>query len=280
MVYYETLTPQKIYSYTKVKENQKICTINLTKLPLDKFDIQSILYNFYHNSRFGNIPPLSLNELSNRKDIIKITANTTVFIPKNTKPSPIDVLLNSKDLAWTAEIEGHPIPIPVDVGLNTILSITSHNTLPIVNVAGNEYLNYVSVTKTIDRTDIKFGDSTSLIIYANRKEAKIIYKSTEYLSKRIKDLAFIIELAENHEINLGDAKIYLGKLISDENFDYIGAIQELESYKAIDRLFKSLHIEDDLNIGNINSNSSLEELELIMKVLGGKRSVKIDIDGT
>jgi len=53
----------------------------------------------------------------------------------------------------------------------------------------------------------------------------------------------------------------------------------LEYYKRIDSFWKSLKVNDDFDIGNIEANSSLSELDLLMKSMNGKEPVHIDIEG-
>jgi len=278
-IYYETLTPKKIRSYIKGKENQATCTIKLKKLPIDKYEIQSIFYNFYREISLGDIPPISLDELSARKDVVKITAGTTKFSPKDKQPSIIDVLLNN-ELFWTAELANHPTPIPIDLGTATELSITSKEGIPPIIVDGEKYDNYLSITKNKNSTIYKFGKSTTLEIPKNADRAKIKFTSSDLLSDRIKDLSFIISLIDARKIRLeGKDDINLGEIILDNPFDLDAAKAELNYYKRVDEFWKSLKVFDDFDIGNIDSNSSLDELNLLMESMNGKKSVHIDIDG-
>lgn len=170
VVYYETLTPQKISTYIKGKEQQESCTIKLKRLPKNKYKIQTIFHNFYPNSRFGNIPPISLDELSTRKDVVKITSSIMEFLPKNKKISPIDVLLNN-EVYWTAELSNSPIPIPIELTPDMQLAFVSKDGLPSIIVNGEKYDNYLSITRTRSSTIFKFGESTTLTIQENTRKA-------------------------------------------------------------------------------------------------------------
>lgn len=278
-VFYETLTPQKIRTYIKDIEGQESCTIKLKPLPLYKHELHTIFYNFYQHSSYGDIPSISFEELSSRTDIVKITTETVVFSPNGNMPSPIDVLLNN-ELYWRAEIAGYPISIPVEWEHDMEIEIVSKKGAPPIFLNGEKYENYVSVTKTKEKSIIQFGESTTITFTRGVKGAKMTYSHSNILAKRIKDLAFIVSVAETGVVTSEcDQIISLGKMIADEPFDINLAKRELEYYKRIDGFWKSLKITQDFDIGNIDSNSSLKELNLIMDSIGGKKTVHINTDG-
>lgn len=279
VVYYETLTPQKIRGYIKGIEHQESCTIKLRQFPKDKYKIQTIFHNFYPNSRLGNIPPISIDELSTRKDVVKITSRIMEFLPKNKKISPIDILLNN-EVYWTAELSSSPIPIPIELTPDMQLAFVSKDGLPSILVNGEKYDNYLSITRTKNSTIFKFGESTTLTIQENTRKVDIKYTPSDSLTNRIKDLSFIISLAETRAIHAeGKDVLHLGEIITDNPFDVDAAKKALEAYKRIDKFGKSLNITGDFDIGNINSNSSLKELDLLIESIGGKQSVHINTDG-
>jgi hypothetical protein len=138
----------------------------------------------------------------------------------------------------------------------------------------------MSETQTKDDITIRFGESTTLVFIKNGRGAKLDYKLTGLLSNRIKDLNFIISILETGVIVFGEnKKVDLGEMVAKTPFDIVSAKKELESYKRIDQFWKSLHVEADFDIGNIDSNSSLEELFLLMKSINGKQTIHINLDG-
>ena len=277
-VYYETLTPRKIRSYIKGKEHQETCTIKLNRLPKDKLKIQSIFLNFYKESSLGDVEPISLDKLSSIKDNIKISATVSQFLPKRNKISPIDVLLNN-ELLWTAEFPNHPIPIPIDLGPSTELSIILKEGLPSILVNGERYDNYLSITRNKNSTVYKFGQSTTLETPNNSKGIKIKFSLSGLLSDRIKDLIFMINLIETHKIRTEEVDIFkLGEIITDNPVDVEEAKNILDYHKRIDSFWKSLKVKDDFDIGKIDINSSLSELDLLMKSMNGKEPVHIDTE--
>lgn len=278
-VFYETLTPQKIKTYIKRIEHQESCTIKLRKLPADKYQIHSIFYNFYHNSFCGDIPSISFEELSSRTDIVKITANVILFSQNNNIPSPIDILLNN-ELYWKAEIAGFPISIPIEWEHDMKMSIVLKEGTSPIFVNGEKYENYVSVTKTQEKTIIQFGESTTITFTKGIKGAKIAYRHSNSLTNRIKDFGFIISVAETGAVTIEKNQIIsLGKMVVDNPFDISLAKKELEYYKKVDKFWKSLKITHDFHIGNIDSNSSYKELNLIMDSIGGRKTVHINTNG-
>lgn len=279
VIYYETLTPQKIRGYIKGIEHQESCTIKLRQFPKDKYKIQTIFHNFYPNSRLGNIPPISIDELSTRKDVVKITSRIMEFLPKNKKISPIDILLNN-EVYWTAELSSNPVPIPIELTPDMQLAFVSKDGLPSILVNGEKYDNYLSITRTKSSTIFKFGESTTLTIQENTRKADIKYTPSDSLTNRIKDLNFVISIAETRAIHVeGKDVLHLGEIIKDGPFDLRATKKALESYKRIDKFWKSLNITDDFDIGKINSNSSLRELDLLIESIDGKQPIHINTNG-
>lgn len=193
--------------------------------------------------------------------------------------SPIDVFLNN-ELYWTAILSDNPTPIPIESAHGMEIAIISKDGLPSIILNGEKYDNYISITRTRNSTIFKFGESTTFTFQEDTKRAKIKYTPSNSLTNRIKDLSFIISIAETGQIHVDGKDVFrLGEIKTDNPFDVGAAKKELESYKRIDRFWKSLNITGDFDIGNINSNSSLKELDLLMESIGGKQSVHINTDG-
>ena len=194
-IYYETLTPLKIGSYISGHENQGSRTIKLKELAKDKHEIQTVFLNFYQDSTkqhsFAHIPPISIEDLTKRSDITKISANVEFFAPKKTHPSPIDIFL-THEVYWYAEIKGSPIPHPIEWNPDIIIASTKNLS---VFVGDEEYENYVSVINARENTTVSFGKSTTLSIPKTKKGAKINYQLSNSLNDRLKDLAFLGSVA-------------------------------------------------------------------------------------
>ena len=280
-VFYETLTPLKITTYINGHDAQESRAIKLKKLPVDKYAIQTIFYNFYQHSfkqhSFSNIPPISFKELSSRRDIAKITFDLTIFSPKNKRPSPTEVFFKN-DVYWYAEIANSPILHPIE-WRSEMEVILENGFLPIF-VNGERYDNYISLKQTKRDETFQFGKSTTLIFTEKGKRATLNYKPSGMLSDRIKDFKFVISLIETGKIDFGEnRKAHVVEMVADKPFDIAYAKKELESYKRIEQFWKSLHVVNDFDIGNIDSNSSLDELYLLMKSINGKQPIHVDIDG-
>jgi hypothetical protein len=279
--FYEALTPLKIGNYIEGHKNQNSRVIKLKRLPGDKYAIQTIFYNFYQDSKkqhsFSSIPPIKLRTLSSSNDIVEITSSLTIFSPNKKLPSPIQTFLNN-EVYWYAKIANSPILHPIE--LVSEIKVVSKDGFPPIIVNGDRYDNYMSETQTKDDITIQFGESTTLVFIKNGRGAKLDYKLTGVLSNRIKDLNFIISILETGVIVFGEnKKVDLGQIHADTPFDIVSAKKELESYKRIEQFWKSLQVETDFDIGNIDSNSSLEELFLLMKSINGKQAIHINLDG-
>lgn len=278
-LFYDALTPLKIDNYTKGHQNQNSRVIQLKRLPSDKNAIQNIFYNFYQDSdkqhSFSNIAPIRLNELSLRNDIVGITSSIRIFSPdKNV--SPIQEFLRH-EVYWYAKIANSPIPHPVELFSMTVIS---KDGFPPIIVKGEKYDNYVIEKTTKDDISIQFGESTTFLFTSKDKRARIDFKLSGLLHSRIKDLCFIINLIETGEIVFGENKKFnLGQLVADTPFDIVSAKKKLESYKRIEQFWKSLLVESEFDIENIDSNSSLEELYLLMKSINGKHPIRVNVDG-
>ncbi|MEZ5198373.1 MAG: hypothetical protein R2764_18895 [Bacteroidales bacterium] len=279
--FYDALTPLKIGNYIESHKNQNSRVIKLKRLPGDKYSIQTIFYNFYQDSNkqhsFSNIPPIKLRTLSSSNDIVEITSSLTIFSPKKKLPFPIDAFLNN-EVYWYAKIANSPIPHPIE--LVSDIKLISKDGFPPIFVNGDRYDNYMSETQTKDDITIQFGESTTLVFIKNEKGARLDYRLTGMLRNRIKDLNFIISIIETGVIVFGEnKKVNLGQMHANTPFDIISAKKQLESYKRIEQFWKSLQVKADFDIGNIDSNSSLEELFLLMKSINGKQAIHINLDG-
>ena len=281
-IYYETLTPMKISDYIKGHEQQKSRTIHLSKLPEDKYKIQTIFYNFLKDSRkqhsFSDIPPIQLDELSKRKDITSISGEITIFSPSEIDNSPIQVLLNN-DVQLYANIAGSVLPHPIEWCKDLRMEFTEKEGLPPIFVNGEKYENYLTVSHKRDGLTLRFGKSTTLKISNEGNEGIIQYMSADLLSDRIKDLNFIICLVETGVIDTGNGRILpLEPQNLDTSFNIKEAKCTLCRYKEIDLFWKSIGVIDDFNIGAIESNSNFKELELLMKSINGRKALKINTD--
>lgn len=280
-VFYDALTPLKIGNYIERHKIQNSRVIKLKRLPEDKYAIQTIFYNFYQDSKkqhsFSNIPPIKLKTLSSSNDIVEITSSLTIFSPKKKLPFPIDAFLNN-EVYWYAKIANSPIPHPIE--LVSDIKLISKDGFPPIFVNGDRYDNYMSETQTKDDITIQFGESTTLVFIKNGKGARLDYRLTGMLRNRIKDLTFIISIIETGVIVFWEnKKVNLGQMHANTPFDIISAKKQLELYKRIEQFWKSLQVKADFDIGNIDSNSSLEELYLLMKSINGKQAIHINLDG-
>ena len=90
---------------------------------------------------------------------------------------------------------------------------------------------------------------------------------------------FIINLIETCKIQIeGKPELCLGELRSNNPFNIDTAKDEYDYYKSISEFWRSLKVNVDFNIGNIDFNSSLNELHLLMESMNGKIPVHINID--
>ena len=279
-VFFEALTPLKIENYIKGHINQKSRVIKLKKLPKDKYSIQTIFFNFYQDSNkqhsFSSISPIGLRELSLRKDIVEITSSLKIFSPdKNLVP--IQEFLRN-DVYWYAKIANSPILHPIE--WFSEVTVIAKNGFPPVIVKGERYDNYVIKKITKDDVTLQFGESTTLVFSEKSRVARLNFNLSGLLRSKIKDLNFIINVTETGVIVFGEnKKLNLGQLFPDVPFDIVSAKKELAYYRRVEQFWKSLHVFDNFDIEKIDSNSSIEELNLLMKSINGKYPIRANVDG-
>lgn len=188
-------------------------------------------------------------------------------------------MLNN-ELLWTVEFSYHPTPILIDLGDKTELSIIQNNGLSTIIVNGEIYENYYSIERNKNSIIYNFGKSTTLKIPKNLKGINLKYTSSDLLSDRIRDFNFFVNIIGTREIKFeGQKPLILGEIKSSKPFEFEEAKKELDFYRNIDEFWKSIKVNDDFNIGNIDSNSSLKELDLLMNSINGKQTLHISTLG-
>src|SRR5690606_15031947 len=85
-----------------------------------------------------------------------------------------------------------------------------------------------------------------------------------------------INLIETNELQFkGKAPLILGEIKSSKPFELEEAKKELDFYRSVDEFWKSIKVNDDFNIGKIDSNSSLIELDILMNSINGNKTLYI-----
>lgn len=276
-IYYNELTPHKIRTLIEGKEEQKTLRVLFKEFPLNKFNIQNLFHRFHLSSSQSYLPIITIDKLNTIKDIEKITftvieANPDL-IPKNT----YDILFHDKAF-WTVKQKGHPTPYQIEIAEKIDLKISTLEKQDII-VNGEKFEKYLSIERGSDYIAFKFGESVILKYPKDGKKGKLTYTHSDKLTQRIKDFNFLILFMENALIQKENGEtIELGAFNKETEFNISELKKELQTYLQIDEFWKSIGVYDEFIIGNINLNSSMEELEVIANSINGKYNVISGLD--
>lgn len=271
-IYYNELTPHKIRTLIEGKEEQKTLRVLFKEFPLNKFNIQNIFQRFHLSSSQSYLPIITIDKLSTIKDIEKITFTVIEadpdLIPKNT----YDILFHDKAF-WTVKQKGHPTPYQIDVNEKINLKISTSEKQDII-VNGEKFEKYLSIERGSDYFAFKFGESVILKYPKDGKKGKFTYTHSDKLTQRIKDFNFLILFMENALIQKENGEtIEFGVFNKETEINISELKKELQTYLQIDEFWKSIGVYDDFIIGEIDSNSSIKELEIFANCMNGKHKV-------
>lgn len=278
-IYYETLPPVKIKRYLKGKETQQTVTIKLGELPDSNKHIESIFFNFYNNKNkqysFKDRPLISWEDISKRKDIKSVKCEYVKYSSDSEALSPVDLFFQN-DAYFYAEIEGSPIPHPIDISHDNLTLVRNS----IVSIKGEEYKDYLKIIQKRNNTTFEFGKSLSITFTKGSDQWDVTYMTTSMLSHRIRDMEFFIKAIESEGIVLGknEMVIPLSWLASDNKIKINTKKKELKKYYKIRRFLKTLHVTDDLDLNEVEKNSNWQELMTLVNGVIDKKPISFTMD--
>lgn len=262
-IFYDKLTPVKLKMILETCEAQKTVTHSFSRFPTDNTEKANVFMNFYEDHRkqssFTSDSILDPEELENNPALegFEIT-----HIHVGSKETFEDSLLNSQPYLY-ARIKGCPIPQP--------LLIEPHSTFikrkihAKIDVNGIEYYKECDVIKTKDEIILKVGGSVSAEWAVGSNTGTVKIHLAPMLSDRMRDLRFIIAMAENAGFNYnGNFLTYNSELPEDKTATYKKLLQ---FYEDLDQLLKLLRVQTDIDISKYTKDDLTHFRMLISTVL-------------
>lgn len=243
-IYYQTLTPVKIYAILRAARGEKTTKVEFLAFPSDKREIINIFQNFYDNSkRQASFTPdnmLSIEELKTGRDITELTISMFGYGER-----PSKMLLTNEAYLY-AKKTGTKVLIPFNAFPKTIY--LEHNVDIKLTVNGVPFPQKVSIFTTRNGDEIKIGDTISFPMQAN-KPITINYKFSRFLRKRITDTSFMIAAVKANGFELNGIRLEMN-LTEEERtrFNLQATEEHIKVLSNIQKALDCLHIKKDIDI--------------------------------
>ena len=246
-IYYNTLTPVKLYELLKNCDNQEDKRITLDELPNENREVANIFFHFYDCCRkqrgFTPDKMIPFAELLNNNEITHITGFATGI----NFADGVSAFLNSEPYLYVQK-NNLPINIPVLAGS---LEVSVNEVVPAnITVKGIQYYDHITVKRTKHTQTVYIGKS--LFYCPTLPPIKIKWEFIHNLNDLLIDLEFMIQAVENggYEINgcvaeLSFTDTELQALKVDQ------AKSTLPLIKNIKKVFDLLHIKKDINLSKL-----------------------------
>lgn len=266
-IYYTSLLPYDLNSIMESLKNKKTYAIQLKRFPDDSADeMTNIFMRFLSNrpkqmSIIGKDLP-SLKRLEDSGVMIESLSfgSTVVGINQNS----IESYIVSHDIYLYAKIKGSDIDIPVEKVSEA--SITKQIDAP-VSVKDKVFYNVYQIVYKKEMTYIQIGKSLSIKINEEMKEGTFDIKIKGSLHNRIRDLEFIISLAENREVTINGATIKINPV---ENKNVNELRKFYRSWSDVKRMLDVLGVKEDLDCDQLSDNDFKNIQNIVNAVLYNK----------
>ena len=249
-IYYNTLTPVKLYEILKNCKNQEDKRIILDELPNKNRDVVNIFFHFYNSCKkqrgFAPDKMISVLELLSSDEITNITG----FASGIDFDDGVSAFLNSEPYLYVQK-NNVPIDIPVLAGS---LKVSISKDIPQeVMVKGVQYYDHITLKRTKNIKTVYIGKSFSYQLA--EPPIRVKWCMTTNLNDLVVDLAFMIQAIENggYEVNGRVASLSF----TDEELQRLNLEQAkkiLLLVKNIKKVFEILHIEKDLNLSKLTKD--------------------------
>lgn len=269
-IYYTSLLPYDLNSIMESLKNKKTYAIQLKRFPDDSADeMTNIFMRFLSNrpkqmSIIGKDLP-SLKRLEDSGVMIESLSFGSTVVGIN--QDSIESYIVSHDIYLYAKIKGSDIDIPVEKVSEA--SITKQIDAP-VNVKDKVFYNVYQIVYKKEMTYIQIGKSLSININEVMKEGTIDIKIKGSLHNRIRDLEFIISLAENREVTINGATIKINP-VENENVDELRKFYMY--WSEVKQMLDVLGVKEDLDCDQLSDNDFKNIQNFVNAVLYNKEIV-------
>lgn len=254
-IYYIAFTPVRLAILLSNCENQGHKRVNMLALP-DKDDlVYSIVSTAYEDikkqSSFSANSMISIDELSGAKDIVSVKASVQGL--KSSSVQGIDLFLQN-DVYLYAQKKGIKIQIPVMIdpkGFHVIEKVPCE-----VTVNGHNFYNEIQKTMSRKKTTITVGDCLSFDLNDDSKNnSKMTFRSSDLLSKQIKDYKFIIAAIDNGGFEISGGRINL-EIKEQDRVNVEHYRSRLELLIDTEKLLKKLNVKKELDTSKITEKDN------------------------
>lgn len=266
-IYYTSLLPYDLNSIMESVKNKKTYAIQLKRFPDDSADeMTNVFMRFLSNrpkqmSIIGKDLP-SLKRLEDSGVMIESLSFGSTVVGIN--QDSIESYIVSHDIYLYAKIKGSDIDIPVEKLSGT--SITRQINAP-VSVKDKEFYNVYQIVYKKEMTYIQIGKSLSIKIDEEMKEGTFDIKIKGSLHNRIRDLGFIISLAENREVTINGATIKIHP-VENENVDELRKFYMY--WSDVKQMLDVLGVKEDLDCDQLSDNDFKNIQNFVNAVLYNK----------
>lgn len=247
-IYYNTLTPVKLYEILKSCNNQQEDKrITLDEFPNGNREVANIFFHFYDccKKQRGFTPDkmIPFAELLNNKEITHITGFATGI----NFADGVSAFLNSEPYLYVQK-NNLPINIPVLAGS---LKLSVSEEIPAnITVKGIQYYDHITIKRTKHTQIVYIGKS--FFYRPTLPPIKVKWDFIHNLNDLLTDLEFMIQAVENggYEINGCVAELsFTDKELQSLNLTQ--AKTTLPLIKNIKKVFEILHIKKDINLSKL-----------------------------
>lgn len=263
-IYYSGLQVYDLKKELKAAKHHKSRNIQLQEFPEDDpNEMTRIILSFAQNrlkqASFANKELLPLDDLVQRG--VKVERLSFEVPGIGMTPYDIGKYVSSHEIYLYAKPEGMDIEIPVDKVKDMMMSRPIFKP---VCVAGHKHYDSYSVLNEKGNTLIKIGKGISVKFFEQEKRLTLHFKPNGTLSDFIKDAAFMIEVFQHKEVEIGSAKFPLTEpnTVSIEQY-----ANSLAYYKDVKKMLEILGVTEELQCTNLTEQDEINLRNFVYAVL-------------
>ena len=261
-IYYCPLTPVTIKKYLRVPSKGGKVSIKLKRIPSDKNQVTEELFQFHFDCK--------KQTSSSDKPIVELKdylgkAGKRQFTVFAKSPNPVDDIfkhMQSRPLYMYATDDNQNVTFPIGDGPVTIK--IGKNIEQEISVNSVPYFKGCTLFEDEDETIVTIGSFFTFRSGNENKQATINFKLEPKSNiKKIPYLSFCLAVLKHKYFNIGSLKVACEGL--EASADLIKKMQEeLKILCQVRSLFNTMHIEDDINLDELDS-SGINNLEALYR---------------
>lgn len=249
-IYYNTLTPVKLYGLLKECDGQEHKRIVLEEFPNGDREIANIFFHFHDSCKkqcgFTPDKMISFAELKNNKEITCITGFSTGI----DYPDGETAILNSETYLY---VQKNNVPINIPVLASPLCLYINQDIPATISVNGAKFYDKITIQKTRNGAKVLIGKSFSFPL--DKPPVEVQWKLCPNFKDLLKDLDFMVSAIHNHGYEIDGNVIELA-LTKEEMaaLDLPRNEKKLKLLKDIKLVFDKLHIKKDFNLSKLTDS--------------------------